>query len=398
MADSALQQVAALPSLQNAWEEIRRRASSRARDTKGIDNESINTFARNLHQNLKDISTELAAGYKFLPLKAHIITKPNGALRVICVPTIRDRVVQRAILNFLSDGDKCGLVNNVSFGFIRDKNRTAKTAVGRATSLRSRYPWVYKTDITAFFDQVDRRRLRKLITRSVKSRSLHSVLISSVNCEISESARGRRDQIERVGIRKNRGVRQGMPLSPFFANLVLKEFDRTIQNRRIRMVRYADDFIVCGKSKKECYEIHEFCKIELQRIGHTVPDIGPHSKSQIYHPDKMAEFLGVGLEKKNNEYIIVVTNGQLEKIKSNLLRLSSITTLVEEGTRISNFGQKLDGMIAGYESAYEFCDNFNPLKKKLRGWRTLVIMRLFRDGFGIDERSLKGDRATFLGL
>lgn len=171
---NALHKISTLESLHAAWGVLNKKVKRLSRNNAGIDNESINSFASHLEANLMKIQRELrsGSGYCFLPLKAHLIPKPKGKFRVICVPSVRDRVVQRATLDYLAKGDKCKLENKVSYGFI--KNRRVKNAVNRVKKLRSKQPWVYKTDITSCFDSINREILVKTIKKHVRYPSLQS--------------------------------------------------------------------------------------------------------------------------------------------------------------------------------------------------------------------------------
>lgn len=92
-------------------------------------------------------------------------------------------------MDFLSEGDKCNLINNVSYGFI--KNRSVKKAAKNACKLRNKHPWAYKTDITQFFDSISRDTLKNTIKKAIPQRSLHHLLLSAIDCEIHETNKDR---------------------------------------------------------------------------------------------------------------------------------------------------------------------------------------------------------------
>jgi RNA-directed DNA polymerase len=150
--------------------------------------------------------------------------------------------------------------------------------VKEAQALRRLKRWVYKTDITAFFDSIDRDVLREKIAHHVRDRSLHQVLISAANCELAPTSREKEKRIKAAGIQVGKGVRQGMPLSPFFANLLLKNFDESIQNANISMVRYADDLICFCETNDACSAAHDLVGAALLKEGLAVPPVGPQSK------------------------------------------------------------------------------------------------------------------------
>jgi len=398
MPESALKQISSLSSLKKAWKYLDHKTVGRRRESVGIDNISINEFTLNAEHNLLKIQQQIRSesGYQFNDLKAHIIPKANGKQRVICVPTLNDRIVQRAVVDFLSDGDKCKIKNSVSFGFVR--NRTVEQAVSRAKNLRHKKSWVYKTDITAFFDEIDRHILKKSIVKSVKYRSLHSLLIAASKCEIFEPKTYRQKVILKQGIKKGYGVRQGMPLSPFFANLLLKPFDSYIESHELKMVRYADDFVIFSKTEQGCKEIHSLCKCALQDLNLKIPEIEENTKTQIYPPEKSAEFLGIGLVKSGKEYKMKVLPEQMVIIKTKFFQFSNFKYLIDNNVNLSTLNKKLEGSLAGYIGSYHYADNISDVEVALESYKKNILLKIYSNGLSIDIDKLTSDQRYFLGL
>ncbi len=336
------------------------------------------------------------SGYEFSALRAIPIPKDNGKYRIICVPTVRDRIVQRAINAFLAKDDRCGLANDVSYGFI--PNRSVKKAVARARELRREKNWVYKTDITTFFDSVDRGVLEGSIRRHVRDRSLHPILTAAGRCEIDKPTSSIAKRIREAGIREGRGIRQGMPLSPFFANLLLKNFDRAIQRAGIPMVRYADDLICLATSQGECQAIHQSVVAALAKEGLTVPDIGPLSKTRIYEPDEPAEFLGLQLRPQTGDYVLEVPAQQTLKICQRISDFAAVDSPENRGITITGFNNRLEGVIAGYVGAYEFAHNSKHFEEALEDARRKAVKQIIKRMLKLEVDSLDADGRQFLGI
>ena|SRR5258708_6667198 len=120
-------------NLFHAWNSSR---DSKARaGGPGIDNESAKQFAANLDANLGEVRRRLLAGtYGFSRLRPVFIPKPNSTKdRVICIPTIRDRIVQRTIVRYLELSKKFPIYNSSSYGFIR--GRGTRQAIEKAVEL-----------------------------------------------------------------------------------------------------------------------------------------------------------------------------------------------------------------------------------------------------------------------
>jgi RNA-directed DNA polymerase len=335
-------------------------------------------------------------GYQYSMLRAVPIPKEHGKFRIICIPTVRDRIVQRSVNAYLAKGDRCKLANEVSYGFI--PNRSVEKAVKRAAELRRDNKWVYKTDVTTFFDSIDRDLLRGSILRHVKDRSLHPILIAASQCEIEEPNNSTAKKIEAAGIHKGRGVRQGMPLSPFFANLLLKNFDSAVQLAGIRMVRYADDLICVSASEAQCHAIHAVVGQALAKEGLTVPPIGSDSKSRIYGPDDPADFLGLQLRPQSGNYVLEVPAAQTGKIRQRIVSIADLGSPKNKGITLPSFFRRLDGLIAGYTGAYEFAHNASHFEAALSSARRDAVAQLFKRTLNLDVELLSHEQRRFLGI
>ncbi|MFM0382756.1 hypothetical protein PQQ71_05450, partial [Paraburkholderia dipogonis] len=103
MPNNAYSSVLSLPALNDAWRTIFRKASPRSRNSVGVDNVSLNDFRSDEKAHLNRLARDLRSKtFQFTSLRPHLIPKSNGKDRLICVPTVQDRVVQRALLDFLS--------------------------------------------------------------------------------------------------------------------------------------------------------------------------------------------------------------------------------------------------------------------------------------------------------
>ncbi len=115
-----------------------------------------------------------------------------------------------------------------------------------------------------------------------------------------------------------------MPLSPFFANLILKDFDRSIEYADINMVRYADDLICFAGSQNACEDIHGHVRESLAREKLQIPDPGHNSKTQIYAPNQAADFLVLQLRPQNGDYLLEISEKQTGKVIQRITDLADI--------------------------------------------------------------------------
>lgn len=363
----------------------------------GSDGKSLTSFALRLDDEVAHISSRLRQGtYQFSNLDPHFVPKANGkGVRVICSPVIADRVVQRSILDAVGRRQPW-MTNPVSFGFVFEKS--VRQAAEKATNYRASKPWAFKTDITKFFDNIDRDELRNRVRKHVRQKSLHPLILAAIDCEITAPDKATIDKIKQQGIRHGRGVRQGMPLSPFFANLYLADFDKACVKRKISALRYADDLILFAATKEEALDYQTFCESELSRVGLSIPQCSSDGKTQIYAPGENAEFLGVEIAPDTHGgYVVTVSDKQLAVIKSAIYELGSISELRKMGLDITKFGNSLAARCSAYSATYEYCDNAQKLDASLKDWARATKTRVAK-ALGINVDALSSDSRWFLGL
>lgn len=384
-------------ALKAAWAKVVRGKLGKPSATRqGSDGHSLHSFNLRLDDEIAEISAKLKRGkYKFSPLDPYFVPKQDGKLRVICAPTIADRVVQRSILDAVSS-KQAWMNNPVSYGFVSEKG--VELAAIKAIEYRTAKPWVFKTDITKFFDCVDRSLLGAKIKQQVKQTSLHPLILNAMKCEILTKHPSQAKRITKMGIHVGHGVRQGMPLSPFFANLFLANFDKACVSKNMNVLRYADDLIFFGNSQAEAAYFEEFCATELGKIGLMIPQLAENTKTQIYAPNKTAEFLGVELAPcKDNGYEVRLGQKQLDAIKSTIYDMGSLSELRRQRLDISRFGNSLNSRAASYSATYDFCCNRNQLEACLRDWIKATKTRI-AISLGIELETLSDDGRWFLGL
>lgn len=396
---SALQQVSDECFMSSIWREMYINTPRKKRKGSGIDGQSLEDFNLNFEDNIKSISLSLRNHeYKPLGLKPFCLPKVGSSkLRIICVPTVTDRLVQRCILRFLNNKGHT-LANSISYGFIHGFSKAVDSALQKARQLRTDRNWAYKADISSFFDRINRSEIELIIKKKVRYRSLHELIKQFVHVEIQADPNDLR-VIRRQGIVNGEGLRQGMPISPYLANLYLESFDQSIIQKNIKMIRYADDLIAFANDETECKKIHEYCKEQLAKLFLDIHDIDRknNSKTSIAGPNQDIEFLGLTLSPRESGYEIIVSRGQIGKIKTKLHEFSNLNYCFKNEVNLSNIAHKLDSKIAGYIDAYSSAENKKQLEDILLSCRKQVLKDLFIT-LGIDLDTLSRNKKKFLGL
>jgi CRISPR-associated protein Cas1 len=213
-----------------AWERVRDNQGCA-----GADGQSLQAFGGEVLHQLQVLKAEvLSSRYAPRPLKRVEIPKRQGGTRTLAIPTVRDRVLQCAValvLNPLLDA----AFDDASFGYRPGRSvqqALARVIDGRDQSLQT----VVDADIESFFDQIDHGLLLAQLSTHLNDTALSNLIslwLSAVLHTPGEPA-----------CLLTRGVPQGSPLSPLLANLYLDPFDQCLRQAGLRLVRYADDFVV----------------------------------------------------------------------------------------------------------------------------------------------------------
>lgn len=132
---NALDTALSRKNLEIAWRFEKRRL---LRSCFGVDRQTGKDFQDRLAYEFSCIQERSAKDFKPKGLLAIAKPKDDGGSRILCVPTIADRVIQFSLLNEIRGRlEKRGLLNSVSYGLIRSANRTVQDARKRAVELRN---------------------------------------------------------------------------------------------------------------------------------------------------------------------------------------------------------------------------------------------------------------------
>jgi len=366
---SLLEKLSDQKVLKGAWLKLHKNPSSY-----GIDEITIDEFRDNLERELSKLSIQIKSGnYSPKELRGHPLEKGKNKAsdadkkqyRLLKIPTVRDRVVQKAIEMLVYEylDAYYGLTNNgVSYAYV--KEGSVESAVKKIQAYHKEGCfWVYSSDIISFFDQVEKKLLLSKISCALPDDSLLEIIELFLNIDVNNKKEIEERTREEYKYNPTVGVAQGSPLSPLFANVYLADLDKSATSSSIRMVRYADDIVIMCKSKSEAESAHVFLESELNKIGLSIHSIlvqgdlpvdghEKHSKVQKY---SSLTFLGLSFRGDK-----VYPSG-----KSYQNAIFTVRRAAQN--RKLTFTQKLISInlrVQGWCSAYSFADMIQDSVKK----------------------------------
>jgi RNA-directed DNA polymerase len=249
---SLYDKVCRLDVLEFAYRRCRQNAG-----TPGIDDQTFAAIeAQGLDVWLDALAQDLREGtYQPAPIRRVFIPKPDGKQRPLGIGTIRDRVVQMAVVLVLEAIFEADLQPEQ---YAYRPNRSAHDALLRVHELvNTGYRQVVDADLSGYFDSIPHPELLKSVARRVSDGRLLALVKSWLEAPVEERTgkgtvcRTTRNRDER------QGTPQGSPLSPLLANLYFRRFilgwtqARYAERFDAHIVNYADDFVICCRRGAE---------------------------------------------------------------------------------------------------------------------------------------------------
>ena len=397
---SAFEAATSTAALRAVWKRERGRLR---RSCFGVDRVTGTTFEDTLDRQFRELRRRLKSGFRGRGLLALAKPKDSGGYRIICVPTIADRLIQFSLLEQLRPHLKTmGLDNSISYGVARGRDRSVLEARKFACRARDEREWVYKTDIHRFFDNIGRDVLACSVKRVVRQRSLHPLLLTFLQTEIEAGLDPDwKAVIAECGLRAGVGVRQGMPLSPFFAGTYLREIDQWITSRGVAAARYVDDIVAFFSSEAEALAFHLALKERLARLGLSIGEPNASgSKTALYEPGVPAAFLGMEISKSPlGPYRLQVAASTIAKVVERIDDMKDVTKLLAADVRLTTMGRHFGAVEYGYLNAYAEAQNRDDLRDAMSKASQAAQATVLGEVFGLERLSQLGaSQWRFLGV
>ena len=298
------------------------------RGSAGIDGITVNELSDYLIKHYLELCESIRGGwYKPKPVKRVEIPKPDGGKRLLGVPTVIDRMVQQAMVQVLQPIFE-QTFSDSSFGF-RPK-RSAHQAIGRARKYYEEgYTYVVDLDLEKYFDTVNHDLLIKMVRETVKDEAVIGLIRKFLKSGV---------MVDGLVSQTEQGTPQGGNLSPLLSNIYLTKFDRMLEERGHKFVRYADDCNIYVKSPRAAQRVMEGCVKFLEGKLKLKVNL---KKSATGSP-MLLKFLGFSLYRGKKGVRIRAHEKSLKRLKERLKAMTSrkrggkVEQILEEIIRLMN--------------------------------------------------------------
>jgi RNA-directed DNA polymerase len=315
----------------NLWVAFRQVA--RKDGAAGVDHVTVAEFERRIPDSVWELSDQLKAGtYRPQAVRRTYIDKPGSTeKRPLGIPTVRDRVVQAAVVNVIEPIFERDFAEH-SYGF--RPGRGCKDALRRvAELLKDGRVYVVDADLKSYFDTIPKDRLMGRLEEKIADGRVLRLIQSFLEARILDGAKEWTPEA---------GAPQGAVLSPLLSNIYLDPLDHLVAAAGFEMVRYADDFVILCPTETDARKALELVRDWTAENGLTLHP----SKTKIV--DARVEgfaFLGYLFQGDTR----VPRDKSLRKLKDTLRQKTKRTSGKSLAFIINDVNQTLRGWFAYFQ-------------------------------------------------
>ena len=245
--------------LLEAWKRVKTNGGAGGID--GISIEDIESYG--VEKLLAETRQELQEGrYRPKPVKRVFIPKTDGKRRPLGIPVIKDRIVQMAVKIVIEPVFEADFKEN-SYGFRPKRNAHQALEVIRKACNNGGW-WVIDADIQGYFDSINHEKLMKMVEIRINDRRVLKMIRQWLKAGIMSDGKYEESEI---------GSPQGGVISPLLANIYLHYLDVVWEKcgqTLGKLVRYADDFVIISKNKKDAEHALKTVQAVMHRLELTL--------------------------------------------------------------------------------------------------------------------------------
>jgi group II intron reverse transcriptase/maturase len=238
-----------------------------------VDGQTVAGYGENLAANLRSLEARAKNGtYRASPAKRVHLPKNETETRPIGMPTVEDKVLERAVEMLLEPVYEQEFLD-CSYGFRTGRSPHQALQALRTVIMRMRGGWVLDVDVRKYFDTIPHQQLREVLRRRIRDGVIDRLIGKWLKAGIWEAGQVTYPEA---------GTPQGSVISPILSNVYLHEvldcwFEREIKPKlhgKAELIRYADDFVVVCERREDAEALLEQVKARFESYGLTI------------HPDK----------------------------------------------------------------------------------------------------------------
>ena len=266
----------------------------------GIDKMSVQEVEQWFEQYQEEIISKIMnKQYRPMPVKRVYIPKPNGKQRALGIPTVVDRVIQQAMSQVLNKIYE-PIFSEHSFGY--RPRRNAQMAMEEVLQyLNEGYEWIVDLDIEKFFDTVNQDKLISILRENVNDATTLHLIRAYLRAGVLDDGLIKSTTV---------GTSQGGPISVILSNIYLDKFDKELESRNLRFVRYADDSIIFVKSEMSANRVMKSVTSWLERKLFLKVSA---TKTKVVRPTK-GQFLGFTFYKNSQGWKCAPTKDRKKRL------------------------------------------------------------------------------------
>jgi RNA-directed DNA polymerase len=266
------------------WKQMNRKGAS------GVDGETTKEFESDLETRVEQLCARLKAKqYRPPPVRRVEIPKGDGKTRPLGIPTVEDRLLQRAAARILGAIFEQDFLE-FSYGFRPRRNAHQALRALRSHIVAGKVRHVYEADIRGYFNHINHEWLRKMVAHRIADPVILGLVGKWLRAGVME---------EGVVTRTHEGSPQGGPISPVLANIYLhyvldlwfeKKFKTWCQGEAY-LTRFADDFVACFQYKRDAERLDRQLKWRMEKFS---LEFAPEKTRMLlfgrFARDRMAEY------------------------------------------------------------------------------------------------------------
>jgi group II intron reverse transcriptase/maturase len=354
-AGSLLAKVLDRDNLNRAYKRVKKNGGAA-----GVDGMTTAELFDYLKAHGKELAESVKLGqYTPQPVRRVEIPKPDGGTRELGIPAVTDRVIQLAIAQVLEPIFEPGFSDS-SYGFRPGRN--ARQAMTKAREYCDEgYICVVDIDLAKYFDTINHDLLINMLREKARDEQLMKLIRKCLKSGV---------MIGGIYSPTPEGSTQGSPLSPLLSNIYLNKFDRLLESRGHKFVRYADDCNIYVRSQRAGLRVMSGCKRYLEG---TLKLKVNEEKSTVGSPLRL-KFLGFSLYKGHNGTRIRIHAKSLKRFKSKLKHI----TRRNRGVSVETVLENLKSYVRGWLGYYAIADMSGAMKALTEWVRRRIRMYIWK--------------------